>query len=105
MYSRLFDEDNKNWSKDPEINRIFLLVQENYFNHLLKDRGHVFLNEVYDALGFLRSVDGQLVGWAYTTNWSGEIDEIRFGKKEAKKGNILLDFNVQGVILHRLVVN
>src|SRR5690606_33764203 len=62
-YARCFDATSPHWVKDAEMNRYFLTCQLNYFNHRLQAYGHVFLNEVYDALGFDRTTAGQVVGW------------------------------------------
>lgn len=64
-YARTFNEENKHWAHQPEYNGTFLRVQIAYLNDLLAARGHVFLNEVYDALGFPRVPQGQLIGWFY----------------------------------------
>lgn len=61
----VFDASSIQWGKDSNYNRMFLVCQENYFNHLLVARGHVFLNEVFDALGMNRTSRGQLDGWWY----------------------------------------
>lgn len=107
MYAKFFDEYNVNWKKDAEYNRIFIQTQMNYLNHLLHVRGHVFLNEAYDALGIERSSAGQIVGWVV----DGEGDKyIDFGMFEANKANfingaersILLDFNVDGPVFDKI---
>lgn len=107
MYARFFDEYSLNWQKDPEINRIFVQCQQNYANHLLRARGHVFLNEVYDMLGIDRSSAGQVVGWVI----NGEGDNyVSFGMFDAYNSaflsgaerSILLDFNVDGVVYDKI---
>ncbi len=106
-YARMFDEYNKNWERDPELNRLFLQCQQNYYNQLLRIRGHVFLNEVYDALGFERSQPGAVVGWIIGDNGDNFID---FGIVEAYNSrfvngdepSIILDFNVDGVIYDKI---
>jgi hypothetical protein len=103
VYARLFEESNKNWEPSFDHNRTFLTLQQNYFNHILQVRGHVFLNEVYDKLGFERSHIGQLVGWQLDGEGDGHID---FGMFETTnidfinghERNIWLDFNVDGLI-------
>lgn len=63
-WTYVYDKDNINWNKDAEYNRIFIQVQQNYVNHILKARGYVFLNEVLDQLGIKRVAVGQSVGWS-----------------------------------------
>lgn len=106
-YARFFDEANPNWEKNPEYNRLFIQCQQNYLNHLLHARGHVFLNEAYDQLGLERSSAGQCVGWVLNQGGDNFID---FGLFEAAstrfinnyERNIILDFNVDGLILDKL---
>lgn len=107
-YARLFDESNPYWGTDPEINLWYLLSQQRVANNLLRHRGYLFLNEVYDMLGFDRTQDGAVVGWIYKSqngdNYvdfgiynTGDLNRINKPKK-----SILLDFNVDGAILHCL---
>lgn len=112
QYARFFDEANINWDKSPEQNMYFLKMVQNQMNDKLKARGHVFLNEVYDALGFDRSEAGQLVGWVWSNDntameaGDGYIDFGIFdGNDYAKRAfvngderSILLDFNIDGMI-------
>ena len=107
MYARFFDEASVNWQKNAELNRIFVTAQQNYANHLLHARGHVFLNEVYDMLGIPRCKAGQSVGWVVNDGGDNYID---FGMYEAGNANfingaernIILDFNVDGVIWDKI---
>lgn len=109
MYARFFDEYNKNWCQTPEYNRMFLQSQQNWANELLKARGHVFLNEVYDMLGLDRSKAGQVVGWVNNGSGDGYIDFGLFQDNERARmfvnglePSILLDFNVDGVIYDKI---
>jgi hypothetical protein len=107
LYRVLFDEHNRRFKKSAELNRNFIQIQQNYANHLLSARGHVFLNEVLDNLGFEPTPAGQVVGWIL----GGEGDDhIDFGLFEEESeefmfGNeprIWLDFNVDGVIYDKI---
>lgn len=108
-YARFFDAYSENFAKDPEYNMMFLRRQQDYANEMLKARGHLFLNEVYDLLDIPRSKAGQVVGWVYDKNGNTKGDNyVDFGLYRNDQGtrrfvngleyNILLDFNVDGVI-------
>lgn len=97
-----------------DINMMFVVQKMNWLNEKLNAYGHVFLNEVYEELGFEPTQAGQLVGWVKGANGGdgyisfGEMverlsdedgrvfthDDIRYRKGDP----ILLDFNVDGVI-------
>lgn len=89
---------------------MFLRRQQDYANEMLKSRGHLFLNEVYDLLDIPRSKAGQVVGWVYNKNDNTKGDNyVDFNiydvtdnaKRRFVNGyekSILLDFNVDGVI-------
>ena len=108
MYAKFFEESNPNWQKSPELNRLFIQCQQTYLNQLLLARGHVFLNEAYDALGIERSKAGQMVGWLAGAH--GGDNYIDFGIFNATNAGfvngweptILLDFNVDGVIFDQI---
>lgn len=103
-YARFFDEACTEWKRDPELNRLYIECQQRYLSQLLLTRGHVFLNEAYDALGIDRTKEGAVVGWVYPSK-NGD-NYISFGMYDARNSNfldgtepnILLDFNVDGVI-------
>ena len=108
-YARFFDAASENFAKDPEYNMMFLKRQQDYANEMLKSRGHLFLNEVYDLLDIPRSKAGQVVGWVYDKNGNTKGDNyVDFGLYRNDQAtrrfvngleyNILLDFNVDGVI-------
>lgn len=109
-YARIYDDGCNGWSKDPELNFLFLKKQQSYANDRLKSRGYLFLNEVYELLGFQRTKAGQVVGWIYDEeNPIGDnfVDFGIFNTDVAKtrdfvngyERNIVLDFNVDGPIL------
>ena len=109
VYARFYDNGCNGWTKNPEDNLYFLKCQENYANDLLKTRGHLFLNEVYDMLGIPRTQAGQIVGWVYDEKNPVGDNFVDFGildlydekKREFVNGyerTILLDFNVDGEI-------
>lgn len=105
-FARKFDSSCTEFcAGDTDYNKTYLMASEAYMNNLLHSRGHVFLNEVYDALGMPRTSAGQQVGWVDGSGddyidyglYSPDYKGIRFvdGKEEA----IMLDFNVDGIIL------
>jgi len=109
MYARFFDEYSKSWSKENEYNFLFLMCQQNYMNDLLKARGHVFLNEVYEALGLDHSSAGAVVGWVVSDSGDNFIDFGVFDKEgqgrdfvNGREGSVLLDFNVDGIIYDKI---
>ena len=108
-YSRFFDDGCTGWEKDAEYNLVFLKAQQQYANDLLRSKGHLFLNEVYDMLGIPRSKAGQVVGWIYDPENPIGDNYVDFGIYDVnKRGSrdfvngyertILLDFNVDGNI-------
>jgi len=110
-YARFFDEYCNDWNRNPELNRIFLQCQQTYANDKLRARGHLFLNEVYDALGIPRSREGQVVGWVLDGNGDGFVDFGIFDDLSnprvrdfvnGREYSILLDFNVDGLIFEKI---
>lgn len=110
-YARFFDDGCTGWQKDAELNLVFLKHQQNYANDLLKRKGHLFLNEVYDMLGIPRTKAGQIVGWIYDEDHPNGDNFVDFGiydlnRERARdfvngyERTILLDFNVDGNILN-----
>lgn len=109
-YSKFFDESCPGFTKDPEYNLMFLKDQQRYANDLLKAKGYLFLNDVYEMIGIPRTQAGQIVGWIYDEKNPIGDNFVDFGiydlHKEANRDFvngyervILLDFNVDGDIL------
>ena len=106
---RFFDSSNPNWDKNPTFSMMWLRGQQNILNDILHTRGHVFLNEVYDALVFPHTPQGAVLGWI-----DGEGDNcIDFGLYDPNKENvrrfvngvdnvIMLEFNHDGVIWDKI---
>lgn len=112
-YARFFDEGSRHWEDNAEYNLLFLRSQEAYANQRLKARGHLFLNEVYDALDIPRTEAGQYIGWVYDKNDPFASNHVDFGIYDTHherardfvngyEKNILLDFNVDGPVAHLL---
>lgn len=106
-YAIFFDDGCTGWTKDPEYNKMFLINQQRYANDLLKSKGVVVLNEIYDMLGAPRTKAGMVVGWRYDEKNPTGDNYIDFGifdiNREATRNfvngyerTILLDFNVDG---------
>lgn len=109
-YAKFFDDGCTGWTKDPEMNRFFLLRQQDQANERLKSIGYLFLNDVYEMLGIPKTKAGQIVGWVYDTNKPNGDNYVDFGifnaySEQARdfvngyERTILLDFNVDGNIL------
>lgn len=114
VHARFFDVGNPNWEKDAEHNLFFLKQQQNYLNERLKAKGHLFLNDAYEALGIPKCQAGQVVGWIYdpkNPNHKGD-NFIDFGIYSLNEANqlfvngqertILLDPNVDGPIWDKI---
>lgn len=114
-FARFFDEaTSTEHHKDAEYNLMFLRRQQDYANEVLKAKGHLFLNDVYEMLGIPKTKAGQIVGWIYDEKNPNGDNFVDFGiyrlsgnevyderKRAFVNGyerNILLDFNVDGPI-------
>lgn len=107
---RWFGPDNNNWSAHPLTSRAFLNAQMTMLTDMLNNRGHVFLNEVYDALGYEHTQEGALLGWIIGDEEMGSVDFGMFeynrpGVKEFADGDvneILLTFPGTEIIFNRI---
>lgn len=108
-YARVFDDGCIGWEKDAEHNLYFCRMQQNYANDKLRERGHLFLNEVYDLFGFPRTQAGNVVGWVYDPKNGTGDNYVDFGIYDihnekardfvnGRERVIILDFNVDGPI-------
>lgn len=106
IFDRRFDRNCVGWTDDSRYNRYFLSDTQRHCNDLLRDRGHLFLNEVYDMLGFPRISAGQVFGWIYKDE-NSHVDfdiskpcNVEFGV--GFKTELNLSFNVDGIIIDKI---
>ena len=108
-YARFFDDGCKGWTKDPELNLLFLRRQQDAATDLLRSRGYLTLNEVYRMLGMQTTKAGVIVGWVYDKDHPVGDNYVDFGIYDINRPKnrdfvngyervILLDFNVDGNI-------
>lgn len=110
-YSRFFDELNPNFKRQRDMNRFFLSNMQKWANERLQAKGYLFLNEVYEALGYPQTPAGQVVGWLSDGDGDNYVD---FGIYDVERNpsvtefvngtnpTILLDFNVDGEIWEKI---
>ena len=110
MYSVFFDDGNIGWSKNPELNKVFLIQQQEAANYRLRTEGFLSLNDVYKMIGAPLTYYGQVAGWVYSDDPDTGDNFVSFGlfDNENEKARdfinlrektILLDFNCIGNIL------
>ena len=106
QYARILDK-NENYYYNLHGSSIvlFLKVRERHFNELLKLHGYVLLNDVYESLGLSRVQEYDNVGWLYNEENPVGDNFIDFGISNLVNlvngivdENIIIDFNVDGVI-------
>lgn len=111
IYSIIWDDGNRGWSKNAELNKCFLIQQQEAATYRLQRQGILTLNEVYEMLGAPRTKYGQIAGWVYTDDSSAGDNFVDFGIFDIHKPGsrdfvnlrektIVLDFNCIGNILN-----
>ena len=98
-YSKIFDSDCINWSDDQNWNLLYLRHTQTYFNDVLKNRGYVFLRDVYEYLGIPVTKASIIVGWVYDPKNILIDSFIDFGLEQTDESDILMNFNVDGNII------
>lgn len=109
-YNRVFEQGaSESWQPDLGVNKMFIAQQQRFAQELLNRRGHLYLSEVYQALGFPESDLSRVVGWKVRRNPDGSKDfpMVDFGLdkplpddwKYNREKAIYLDFNCQGLIV------
>ena len=110
QYAAFFDASSTVWENDTVYNLSFLKMKLMMLNNELRIKGHIFLNDVYRALGLPETKAGQYVGWVtsstvgdgvikFTNVSTGEnIEDI----DDLDDPTVLLDFNVDGDIINIL---
>jgi hypothetical protein len=106
-----FDETNEYCKKDPEVNKMWLTGVQTHMNQLFQVKGHLFLNEVKDALNLPRTSDGQVLGWVLGAGTGDNFVDFGFLSSDDPNTRAFLDgetnivqlnFNVDGVV-HDLI--
>ena len=109
-YARIYDDGCIGWTKSPELNLAFLKQTQEFANRKLQTEGYLFLNDVYEMLGFPKTAAGQIVGWYYDDEGLVGDNFVDFGIynldnerarafANCRERTIVLDFNVDGNIL------
>lgn len=112
-FSRVFDDGCTGWDPNPDFSKMFLIQQQNYANEKLKAQGYLFLNDVYEMLGFQRTPEGQTHGWIYDEKNPIGDNFVDFGFADIHKTKtrdflngyervIILEFNHDGYILNKM---
>ena len=112
-YARFFDESCEGWTKDPEYNLMYLRHVQSYANDVLRTKGRLFLNEVYDMLDIEKTKAGQVVGWVYNPDDETKDNYVDFGLYDTNKRSsrnfvngfervVILDFNVDSIVIDTL---
>lgn len=112
-FARYFDSSSPYWDKSPDANLMFLRSEQSYANDLLKIKGFLTLNEVYERLGIPTTKAGMVVGWTYDKDNPDGDNYVDFGLYETTRESVrdfvngykdvvLLDFNVDGNIYNKL---
>lgn len=92
----MFGKRNPNWSTDNGQNVYFLQACESRADDLLRVRGFLTLNEVYDMIGLEQTEEGALMGWV------GDV-EVDFGISGGIGGETPIDlvFNINSTNVFR----
>ena len=110
MYSVVFCEGNKGWTRNAELNKVFLIQQQEAANFRFKQQGVLTLNEVYDMIGAQRTAYGQYAGWVYSDDPDTGDNFVDFGIFDVTNDkacdfvngyekSIILDFNCIGNVI------
>lgn len=110
-FSRIYYEGNIGYDdEDPQATLMFLKRQQAYATDKLKAQGYLFLNDVYEMLGFAKTKTGFMIGWLYDEEHPIGDNFVDFGIYDLTNENkirfidgyekaILLEFNHDGNIL------
>ena len=112
-YSRYFEKGKTRAAEDShEYNMFFLTLQERLANDQLRAHGYLFLNDVFQMLGYDRTKVGAVTGWVYDPENADKyqndnhvnfhiqpIYRIDENTGDEYVETILLSFNVDGPIL------
>lgn len=114
-YAVIFDSSCDDWNRDRQVNEWYIKARQSQLNQKLRASKHLFLNEVYDALGFPRTAIGAQVGWIYDEDHPYGDNFVDFRAKEIVRPKpgvegedagyeslYIFDFNIAGSILDKI---
>jgi len=115
-YAQLYARGiSKQWDANEWYNRTYINGRMEMLTVKLIDRGHVFLNEAYEALGFPHTKEGSVIGWIYDPSDPDSVDHVEFDVHEVWLPEVnkddkpiyevayYIDFpNLSGVILDKI---
>lgn len=115
-YAIFFDETCRGWTKNAQNNKFFLMQTQDWANKKLRSQGYLFLNDVYEMLGAMKTKAGFAVGWLYDPerdDLENQIDFFLFDVFDERKRafangyerSVIVDFNVDGNIHNKMDVN
>lgn len=106
-----FDENNEYFKQEPGVNKMWLTGVQTHMNQLFQVKGHLFLNEVKDALNMPRTPDGQVLGWVLGAGTGDNFVDFGFlanddpntvAFRNGETARVQFNFNVDGVV-HDLI--
>lgn len=103
-FARIYEEGTTDqWVTNPDYNWMFIRKKKDWLTDQLHINKHLFLNEVYDELGFPRTPEGSYIGWVINADhpdtyldfgpWHEPTDAFT-----RENNKCLLDFNPTGPI-------
>ena len=110
-YSRWYNsQTTSEWKNNRVDNLHFISCQQDYANRKLQSKGYLFLNDVYESLGLPVCDYGQVVGWVMGKGGDNFVDFGIFDPHSNELNlyiggvneEILLDFNVDGLVADKL---
>ena len=101
-YAVKYDNRCVGWTENKDYNRMFITYQQRYFNDLLRNRGYVFLRDVYESLGIPITKDSCVIGWIFEENNQYGDNFVEFDIRDSDGSNFIIDFNIDGDIIHRI---
>lgn len=106
-YAAFFSRSNANWDITLEDALWFVECVEKFMNDKLTSKGHLFLNDVYRALGLPDTKAGAVTGWVKTAGCGDGFVDLGLDKLRKQmdspfghdmQDGFWVEFNVDGVI-------
>ena len=99
-FDRKFKSGCHWWSDNHELGVFGLQTVQKQMIERQRWYGHVFLNEVYDELGFPRTKAGNIYGWYYDRNDPHRYPLVDFGIMDGADRRAFLNYDTEELMLH-----